>query len=349
MAVSRKDKARAVELRGKMDVLRYANVWPNGDATARRFLLVMIILAGAATAPPLLPFLLGAGLVADIVLSLRRWWQRVNRKSSLDDILAEEFTRRTNISMDYERGLEALRAQLEGTNRYQDFMNYETQLLDNLARENYGSTETIRAERAQIIHRLNRLAMEVLNVSFNDLAANRVPSEKQVSVRQLTLVHQVDGKPTPGSIPPPVRTQVQDLPFNELSWSQFEALCVALIEAQSVTISCNLYGVAGDHQKGVDVVALQRGADGNETWAYQCKRYKEYTPGKLREALDKISYEADFIVLMLSVPAPAALRQVADARANTFLWDAKDISRKMKNYPALVEDFFGPAWRRAFC
>lgn len=252
--------------------------------------------------------------------------------------------------MDYKHGLDLLRAQVEGTNRYQDFLLYEARLLENLTREQkYGSTETVRAERAQITESLNLLATEVLKTSFNDLSADRVPSERELSVSELTVVHQLAGKPTPGSIPLPVRTQTQDLPFNELTPSQFEALCVALIEVQPVTINCNLYGVSGDAQKGIDIVALQRGVSGNETWAYQCKRYREYSAGKLNEAFDKISYDADFFVLMLSVPATAALRQVAEARANTFLWDGKDIARKLKNYPVIVEDFFGPAWRQAFC
>jgi hypothetical protein len=43
------------------------------------------------------------------------------------------------------------------------------------------------------------------------------------------------------------------------------------------------------------------------------------------------------------------LREVADATPKTFLWDANDIARKLKNYPGIVEDFFGAAWRSAFC
>ena len=76
---------------------------------------------------------------------------------------------------------------------------------------------------------------------------------------------------------------------------------------------------------------------------------QKYTPSKLREAIAKMAYPADYYVLMLSVPATAALRQVADEKPNVFLWDAKDIARKLKNYPAIVEDFFGAAWQEAFC
>ena len=49
----------------------------------------------------------------------------------------------------------------------------------------------------------------------------------------------------------------------------------------------------------------------------------------------------------LDVPDHEAV--VVDGQADLFLWDGKDLARKLKNYPAIVEDFFGPAWREAFC
>jgi hypothetical protein len=76
---------------------------------------------------------------------------------------------------------------------------------------------------------------------------------------------------------------------------------------------------------------------------------KSYALGLLRQAMGQLAYPADRYVLMLSVSATAALRQVAAERASFCLWDAKDIARKLKRHPALVEDFFGPAWRQAFC
>ena len=252
--------------------------------------------------------------------------------------------------MNLERGLDALRAQLEETNRYLEFTTLEARLHQNLHDERlYGTTETIRSERARIVTSLNRLSMEVLGLSFNNLAMGRIPAAGQVSAHSLSLVRQLEVTPSPAGIKPPVQTHLQDLPFNELSWEQFEALCAALVQASPLTTDCHLYGVQGDYQQGIDIIATQRGTEGDEIWAYQCKRYKEYTPGRLKEAMDKMTYPADYYVLMLSIPATAALRQVAEEKPNVFLWDAKDIARKLKNYPAIVEDFFGAAWREAFC
>jgi hypothetical protein len=252
--------------------------------------------------------------------------------------------------MDYERGLDALEAQLEQTSRYLEFETLEARLRENMRDERlYGTDQTIRSDRARIINSLNRLALEVLGSSFNDLALGRVPEAGQISSRALSLVLELDVTPTPAVIKPPVESRLQDLPFNDLSWEQFEAVCVALVEAQPATLDCHLYGVQGDFQQGVDIVATQRGSEENETWAYQCKRYKKYSAGKLREALDKMTYAADYYVLMLSIEAAAALRRISDENPSVFLWDAKDIARKLKNYPVIVEDFFGKAWRDAFC
>ncbi|RLC77818.1 MAG: hypothetical protein DRJ03_26220 [Chloroflexi bacterium] len=253
--------------------------------------------------------------------------------------------------MNYERGLEVLKAQLEQTNRYNEFNVLEARLLENLSDERlYGPSQQSRSDRARIIDQLNRLALDVLGISFNDLSLGRASPDMQVSASTLSLVRELAVPLTSSDIAPPVQPRLPHLPFNELSWEQFEALCAALVQANPLTIDCHLYGVQGDYQQGIDIVATQRGAEGQtETWVYQCKRYKAYTASKLEAALERMTYEADYYVLMLSIPATAALRMVADEKSNTFLWDANDIARKLKNYPVIVEDFFGAAWRGAFC
>jgi hypothetical protein len=259
-------------------------------------------------------------------------------------------TQGVEFNMDYDRGLEHLRAQLEQTNRYEEFTTLEARLRENLHDEHlFGTNESSRTDRARVVTSLNKLTTETLGLSFNELALGQIPTAGRTPVGELALVRELNVTLTPLEIKPPVQTQLQDLPFNQLSWEQFEALCAALIEAQPVTVNCHLYGVQGDDQQGIDIVATQRGADGNETWAYQCKRYKEYTAGHLKKALVKMTYPAEYYVLMLSIPATAAVRRVADDSGRIFLWDAKDIARKLKNYPAIVEDFFGTAWCQAFC
>jgi hypothetical protein len=74
-------------------------------------------------------------------------------------------------SVNYERGLEILKARLERTGRYDEFNVLEARLRENLRDERtYGASEQSRRERAQVIDALNRLALDVLGTSFNDLS-----------------------------------------------------------------------------------------------------------------------------------------------------------------------------------
>ena len=253
------------------------------------------------------------------------------------------------IPVNYTRGLEILRTQLEQTNRHDELDALEAHLPEGLSDERLDRLTEKTQDLAHVIGQLNRLALDVLGISFDDLSLGHPPPSMQASADTLSLVRELDVALTPSNVEPPVQPHLQHLPFNELSWEQFEALCAALVEVNPLTIDCHLYGVQGDDQQGIDIVATQRGADDTETWAYQCKRYKAYTSGNLKQALAKMTYQADYYVLLLSIPATAALRQVDDAQPDVFLWDANDIARKLKNYPAIVEDFFGAAWREAFC
>jgi len=72
----------------------------------------------------------------------------------------------------YETGLSLLLKRLGQEHpRYTEALTLQSRLLENLAQAHrYGDTETRRAERAQIFDVLNRLALDTLGMSFNDLA-----------------------------------------------------------------------------------------------------------------------------------------------------------------------------------
>jgi restriction endonuclease len=251
--------------------------------------------------------------------------------------------------LDYNAALDRLRLQVEGTNRLLEFLSLESRLRGNLEDEElYGSTKDRRSERDQIIGDLNKLALDLLGISFNDLAAGKALAIRVPTGKTQALAAALGAGSLPAAVQPPVVTRLQHLPFNELNWVQFEALCAALVEAQGHVLHVEHYGVQGDYQQGIDIATVQRGKNGDETWVYQCKRYQEYTVGLLEKALSEITYPADYFVLMLSIEAKAALRDVAEKRPKTFLWDSRDLARKLKNFPDLVEDFFGKAWRQAF-
>lgn len=251
--------------------------------------------------------------------------------------------------MDYERALEALRRQVEKTEGQVEFLVLELRLHENLEKERiFGSTPTRSSERSEIVFALNHLASRVLGFSFNDLLLGRVSETGLDSPCLARYLAGLEARPSPEAVPPPVLPHRQHLPLHELTWEQFELLCAALVAAQPHVLDCHLYGRRGEGQRGIDLVASQQGKERLETWIYQCKRYERYTKRLLQEALAKLDYAADYTVVLLSCEASASLRDVAAQRANTFLWDKNDISRKLKNFPRLVEDFFGVNWRRAF-
>lgn len=72
-------------------------------------------------------------------------------------------------------------------------------------------------------------------------------------------------------VAPPVVTKLQVLPCHELSWQNFERLCVRLASLDGDIDHCQLYGTSGQNQHGIDLYA--RGKLTNKYRAYQCKRY----------------------------------------------------------------------------
>jgi len=76
----------------------------------------------------------------------------------------------------YETGLSLLLKRLGQEHpRYTEALVLQSRLLENLAQaRRYGDTETRRAERAEIIDRLNRLTLKTLGTSFSELAQEPV-------------------------------------------------------------------------------------------------------------------------------------------------------------------------------
>jgi len=148
----------------------------------------------------------------------------------------------------------------------------------------------------------------------------------------------------------PVTPRIQELPLNALSWENFERLCARLIASDHDVVDCHRYGVRGEPQSGIDIMAYRRvfGEGQREFVCYQCKRWQQMTPADLRRIVQKFTYPADRYVIMVSLPATAALRDVVAGLPNVDLWDAEDICNRLKNQPELVEDFFGVHWRDAF-
>jgi|GEM_PF-2255377 len=149
---------------------------------------------------------------------------------------------------------------------------------------------------------------------------------------------------------PPVQPRLQNLPLDLLTWKDFEHLCCRLAEREPGFTSDNvyLYGVQGDNQEGIDIVATRKTGDHSEKWCYQCKKYKQFTPAKLKSAIDKLEYAADHYVICFATDTNAGIRKVTAAYPNITIWDREQISRKLKLHRDLIAEFFHSAWIDAF-
>ncbi len=109
--------------------------------------------------------------------------------------------------MNYERGLEVLDAFVPTTDseRWNEFQLAKAQLLSNLQREQrFGSTETTRSERAQIVFKLNPLALHFCGLSFTDLCMGKTPPSAPVAPPAAMPIQPKSGETGPAAAPAPV-------------------------------------------------------------------------------------------------------------------------------------------------
>jgi hypothetical protein len=73
-------------------------------------------------------------------------------------------------AMDYERGLAVLKELARDTDWYQEYSSYEAALVRHLRDERlYGPSQQTTQEQMRVIYQLNRLALQHVHISFNDL------------------------------------------------------------------------------------------------------------------------------------------------------------------------------------
>jgi hypothetical protein len=108
----------------------------------------------------------------------------------------------------YEVGVRALLARLDRDDpRYADALVYQHRMLENLAAaRRYGDTETRRAERAEVVDRLNALALAAVGTSFNDFcreetgAPGSAPPDAGPPAGSVTYVHTGGGAYVVGNV-----------------------------------------------------------------------------------------------------------------------------------------------------
>ena len=163
------------------------------------------------------------------------------------------------------------------------------------------------------------------------------------------------------SVPTPVETLAQDLPFDKLTWENFERLCLRVVESESTIEQCHEYGTRGQDQHGIDLLARNRN-DGSIS-VYQCKRVRAFGPASIQAAVTKFLQEswagsATNFVLCTSNDLRTTdcadeinlqEKRLLEYKTGFEVWNTTRLSGKLKKLPELVYDFFGPAWLVAFC
>jgi hypothetical protein len=71
-------------------------------------------------------------------------------------------------------------------------------------------------------------------------------------------------------------------PFHKLDEYTFQNLCCELQERQPGIVTCSVYGLRGQGQRGIDLLAQRRGSTEKEVG--QCKRYGNFSAVKIRTA-----------------------------------------------------------------
>lgn len=162
------------------------------------------------------------------------------------------------------------------------------------------------------------------------------------------------------NVDPPLDTKVQLAPLGELPWNVFEQLCVALIREEAEAERVRRYGTRGQSQEGIDLYA--RKGDGRYA-VYQCKQTQDLSPAAIEKAVanfrggDWFDRSDDFVICATASglrteraeAIEAEATRLADDEVRFEVWDAEEISRKLKVLPIVVFDFFGAEWVDRFC
>lgn len=150
------------------------------------------------------------------------------------------------------------------------------------------------------------------------------------------------------------------LPFGELDPADFERLCVALAREDGEPEACRLYGTRGQAQEGIDLYARLR----NGRYAtYQCKRYEKVTDSDIKNSVaefrkgDWLRRSERFVFCTSHGTVRTEHSQEIERQTNKLcgddvafeVWDAEELSRRLKTRPRIVLDFFGRPWVDEFC
>ncbi len=159
---------------------------------------------------------------------------------------------------------------------------------------------------------------------------------------------------------PPIKTDVQYLPFEQLSWEKFEELCLSLVTLEFAIENTERYGTPGQKQDGIDIYALDK-KDGKYV-VCQCKKYTKFQKSDINKAIIKFQNgkfynKSKKLILCTACELNSTAIQdefeeqkvkLINENIELIKWDKVQISRILKNHPEIVLEFFGAEWTKRF-
>ncbi len=157
----------------------------------------------------------------------------------------------------------------------------------------------------------------------------------------------------------PVETRIQELPFEQLSWQNFERLVYRLARENSDVVYCARYGRSGQAQSGIDVYARLSGG-GHVCW--QARNRKDIDAADIEKAVDDflkgkwVATAERFVLCFRASLADTGVQDAIESQAARLDGkgivfegvDGTQLSERLRSQPEIVDDFFGRNWLVAF-
>jgi hypothetical protein len=166
---------------------------------------------------------------------------------------------------------------------------------------------------------------------------------------------------------PPLPTAQGELPrLYKLDPLRFQGMCRDLLQVEPGITTAEVYGVPGQTQRGIDVLALHRGDDG--TSVGQCKRVvpRSLTPSLIADAsaefLEHLNYWRErrvrkFILFVAPDASRTKIQEEVQRQRDHFrtlgieyeLWGEAIISNKLRPHPGITRTYLGELWTQILC
>lgn len=165
-------------------------------------------------------------------------------------------------------------------------------------------------------------------------------------------------RPPDATVEPSIDPQLEHLPFEDLSWENFERLLLRVAKDVEGLRNVQLFGARGQRQKGLDVIGIN---SDTKVEGIQSKRKKTFTTTDLDVAVKKYTdatFPFPFSRLVIGVSKQVADREIVEhliglnvslAPLVIVLWDRDELSRMLRSHPQIVTEFFGAGWATRFC